>query len=173
MGRETHAPRDTPQIVKDGFSVHVVRIFTRIFTTLRSGTTDSGASSVEHAECGEDALRSPLPAFIHAHIRWYAIVNSRNLTPFCSDVGVCKRIFTAQNFFSQYQRSCSQTKNVFRRPYPLTRVSKLQEKWWIADNEAGLLGVTGPPNTLSNPSANHLASCEANAFNNVPTSWSY
>lgn len=23
MGRETHAPRDTPQIVKDGFSVHV------------------------------------------------------------------------------------------------------------------------------------------------------
>jgi hypothetical protein len=25
MGRETHAPRDTPQIVKDGFSVHVGR----------------------------------------------------------------------------------------------------------------------------------------------------
>jgi hypothetical protein len=25
MGRETHVPRDTPQIAKDGFSVHVGR----------------------------------------------------------------------------------------------------------------------------------------------------
>jgi hypothetical protein len=42
-------------------------------------------------------------------------------------------------------------------------ISKLQEKWWPSDDEAGLVGVAGSSNVLSNLSANHLASREAHA----------
>jgi hypothetical protein len=90
-----------------------------------------------------------------------AIVNSRNLTVisssrqihfsyttpehFCTDIGVCKHIFTAQNFFSQYQRSCSHTKSVFRRPLSISSSKGFLSSrkngglQTAADNEAGFV----------------------------------
>lgn len=76
---------------------------------------------------------------------------------------VCKRTFTAQNYFSLHQRSCPQTKKCLSSAISSFKEFLSSRKKQRTSDDAGLVGIVGSPSALSNLPASHLASHEANA----------
>jgi hypothetical protein len=75
---------------------------------------------------------------------------------------VCKRSFTAQNYFSHHQRSCSQTKK--RLSSAIASFKEFigrRKKARTSNDEPVPVGVAGSPNVLSHSPVDHLASGEA------------